>query len=96
MRVGTSLLDDSLLHIPDVMIKRLTYMYGNNVSVSFAENYVTILHGIKVVDRFSMGESTWLKVYSICREVGKIANKRYLLKSVLRKRLKQVRYQPIF
>lgn len=78
------------------MIKLLTYIYGNNVSVSFAENYVTIFHGIKVVDRFSMGESTWLKVSSICREVEKIASKRYLLKSVLRKRLKQVRYQPIF
>lgn len=78
------------------MIKLLTYIYGNNVSVSFAENYVTIFQGIKVVDRFSIGESTWLKVTSICREVEKIASKRYLFKSVLRKRLKQVRYQPIF
>lgn len=78
------------------MIKLLSYMYGNNVYVSFEESYVTIFQGIKVVDKFSMGEFTWLKVYSICREVGKIASKRYLLKSVLRKRLKQVRYQPIF
>lgn len=78
------------------MKKLLSYMYGNNVSVSFAENYVTIFHGINVVDRFSIGEITWVKVSSICREVEKIANKRYLFKSVLRKRLKQVRYQPIF
>lgn len=78
------------------MIKLLTYIYGNNVSVSFTKNYVTILHGIKVVDRFSVGEFTWSKVSSICREVEKIASKRYLFKSVLRKRLKQVRYQPIF
>ena len=78
------------------MIKLLTYIYDNNVSVSFGENYVTIFQGIKVVDRFSIGEHTWSKVTSICREVEKIASKRYLLKSVLRKRLKQVRYQPIF
>jgi hypothetical protein len=68
----------------------------NNVTVIFAEEYITILYGKKVIDRFHIGEYESKKIRRIFGEVEKIADRRYLFKSVMRRRLERVRYSPIY
>lgn len=77
-------------------MKKLSQCCGNNVLVVYAQEYITILHKLKVIDRFHIGEYEPEKVRRIFKEVEKITDKRYLFKSLLRKRLRQVRYQPIY
>lgn len=68
----------------------------NKVTVIFAEEYITILHGKKVIDRFHIGEYESKKIRRIFDEIDKIADRRYLFKSIMRRRLERVRYSPIY
>ena len=88
-------MDVPSFYYPDSM-KKLSQYCENNVSAVYSQEYITILHGLEVIDRFHIGEYEPEKVRRIFKEVEKITDKRYLFKSLLRKRLRQVRHQPIY
>ncbi len=74
----------------------IEFNFNKGVKVIYSEGNLTIIKGKKIIDRFSTGSLSVDEVLAIGDVIKDIVDKWYLHGILLERRLKEVRYLPIY